>query len=57
MAMTYKKSKTGMYRVALSAAHDHGGFLYKPGPGDIVVNQDILDDMIAADKVTSVAAA
>ncbi len=54
---TYKPSKSGMYRVTLASAHEHGGFTYKPGADAIVVNEDILDDMIAAKKVTSVAAA
>lgn len=54
---TYKTSKSGMYRVTLASAHEYGSFTYKPGADAIVVNQDILDDMIAAKKVTSVAAA
>lgn len=54
---TYKKVKSGMYRVELSAAHEHAGFTYKPGADAIVVNQDILDDMVAAQKVTSVTGA
>lgn len=54
---TYKKAKSGMYRVELSEAHPHAGFTYKPGAEAIVVNQEILDDMIAAGRVTSVAGA
>ncbi len=53
----YKTSESGMYRVTLASAHEYGAFTYKPGADAIVVNQDILDDMIAAKKVTSVAAA
>ena len=54
---TYKKAKSGMYRVELSHAHEHAGFTYRPSAEAITVGQDILDDMIAAGKVTSVAAA
>lgn len=54
---TYKKSKSGMYRVELSEAFEHADFRYSPGADAITVNQDILDAMIAAGKVDSVAAA
>ena len=54
---THKKSKSGMYQVTIATAHQHAGFVYKPGADAIVVNQEILDDMIAAGVVTSVAAA
>jgi hypothetical protein len=56
-ATTYKTSESGMYRVTIATAHMHAGFVYKPGADAIVVNQEILDDMIAAGVVTSVAAA
>ena len=36
---TYKKAKSGMYRVELSEAHPHAGFTYKPGAEAIVVNR------------------
>lgn len=54
---TYKASETGMYAVTLATAHTHADFVYKPGADAIVVNQEILDDMIVAGVVTSVAAA
>ncbi len=56
MALTYKTSKTGRYSVELSAAFPRNGFTYKPGR-DITVTQTVLDDMIAAEVVTSVVAA
>lgn len=53
----YKKSKSGFYAVELSAVHEHAGHVYKPSASRIVVNEEILVDMIAAQKVTRVAAA
>lgn len=55
--MKYTKSKTGMYQVELARPHEHAGHLYKPSAAKTVVDQAILDDMIAAGVVTSVAAA
>ena len=52
---TYKPSKSGMYRVGLLRPHPHEGFTYQPRATGIVVNQAILDDMIAAEVVSSVA--
>jgi len=57
MVTTYKKSKSGFYRVTLARPHEHAGFTYRPSHAEITVNEDILDDMIAAEVVTSVATA
>jgi hypothetical protein len=57
MVTKYSKSKSGFYKVELARPHEHAGFTYKPGNAATVVNQEILDDMIAAEVVTSVAAA
>jgi hypothetical protein len=54
---TYKKSKSGFYTVELSSAHEHAGHVYKPGASRITVNEEILEDMIAAKKVTRVTSA
>lgn len=57
MVTTYKKSKSGFYKVTLARPHEHAGFTYRPSHAEITVNEDILDDMIAAEVVTSVATA
>jgi len=43
---TYKKSKSGYYKVAINRVWEHEGFLYKPSAG-LTVNEDILKAMIA----------
>ena len=53
---TYKKSKSGYYKVKLSRAFPHEGFTYSPGHDGITVNEAILKAMIADGVVTSVAA-
>lgn len=56
MATTYKKSKSGYYKVELSASHEVGGFIYKPG-ADHTVSEAILEGMIEAGKVETVVGA
>lgn len=56
MALTYKKSKSGFYKVELSRPFPRNGFTYKPGTA-VTVNQDVLDEMIAAEVVDNVQSA
>jgi hypothetical protein len=55
MALSYKKSKSGRYKVELVRAFPRRGFIYKPGQ-DNTVSQAILDEMIAEGVVESVVA-
>ena len=53
--ITYRKSKSGFYRVKLAKTFEDRGFLYKPAH-EVTVNQEILDLMIADEAVESVLA-
>lgn len=50
--MNYPKSKSGYWKVDLSAPFPHDEFTYRPGTG-ITVNKSVLDAMIAAGVVAS----
>ena len=50
-AITYTESDSGFYSVKLNRVFDHEGFRYKPSMTSIVVNEDILLAMIAAEVV------
>lgn len=52
-ATTYKKSKSGYYKVSLSRAWENEGFLYKPSQS-VSVNEGILELMIADGVATSI---
>lgn len=55
--LAYTKSESGMYAVELARSFPHAGFTYKPGAEATIVDEAILEEMIAADVVTNVTAA
>jgi hypothetical protein len=56
MATTKPTSSSGFYVVTLKKTFEHAGFFYKPGMSNIIVNEVILDAMIAGDAVDTVSA-